>query len=53
MKGDIGVLKNTNASIPKVQDEEITNMLKKGCQLFDENLQTILSLLGGYNGEEN
>ncbi len=50
---NIGVLKNTNASIPKVQDEEITNILKKGCQLFDENLHTILNLLGGYNGEEN
>ena len=50
---NIGVLKNTNASIPKVQDEEITSILKKGCQLFDENLHTILNLLGGFNGKEN
>ncbi len=50
---NIGVLKNTNASIPKVQDEEITSILKKSCKLFDENLHTILNLLGGFNGEEN
>ena len=42
-------LKKTNDSIPKVNDENIKNILKKACGMFDTNLKVILSLLGGSN----
>ena len=42
-------LKKTNDSIPKVNDEEIKNILKKACGMFDTNLKVILSILGGTN----
>ena len=38
-------LKKTNDSIPKVQDEEIKEILKKACKLFDSNLKVVLDLL--------
>ena len=40
-------LKKTNDSIPKVQDEEIKEILKKACKLFDSNLKVVLELLEG------
>lgn len=42
-------LKKTNDSIPEVNDEEIKNILKKACGMFDTNLKVILSILGGTN----
>lgn len=43
-------LKKTNDSILKVEDEEIKNILKKSCSLFDSNLNNILNILeGGVN----
>ena len=42
-------LKKTNDSIPKVNDENIKNILKKACGMFDTNLKVTLSLLGGNN----
>ena len=38
-------LKKTNDSIPKVQDEDIKEILKKACKLFDSNLKVVLDLL--------
>ena len=42
-------LKKTNDSIPKVNDEDIKNILKKACGMFDTNLKVILGILGGTN----
>jgi len=44
-----GALKRTNANIPNVQDETIKETLKKGCKLFENNIQEILTILGGAN----
>ena len=47
-------LKKTNDSILKVQDEKIKDILKKACQMFDNNLKTILNILeGGENVKSN
>ncbi len=46
-------LKKTNASIPKVENEEIKEILKKACKMFDSNLTTILELLEGGCSCEN
>lgn len=47
-------LKKTNDSILKIQDEKIKDILKKACQMFDNNLKTILNILeGGENGRSN
>ena len=51
---NIGALKKTNASIPMVNDEEIKDILKDACKLFENNLKEILNLLeGGENDEAN
>ncbi len=34
-------------SIEKVTDEEIKKILEEGCQLFDENMNIVLDILGG------
>ena len=49
---NIGALKKTNASIPKVNDTEIKNILKEACKLFESNLKTILTLLEGGENEQ-
>ena len=46
-------LKKTNASIPKVENEEMKEILKKACKMFDSNLTTILELLEGGCSCEN
>ena len=46
-------LKKTNDSIPKVKDEEIKNILKEACEMFDTNLKIILNILEGGNSESN
>lgn len=45
------VLKSTNEGLTNVEDEEIKNVLKKGYNLFNNNLNVILSILreGGSN----
>ncbi len=50
---NINALKKTNDNIPKVEDEEIKNILKKGCKMFDNNLHNILNLLEGGCNEQN
>lgn len=51
---EYGGLKKTNDSILKIQDEKIKDILKKACQMFDNNLKTILKILeGGENGRSN
>ena len=43
-------LKKTNDNILKVSDDNIKNILKKACSLFDANLNNILNILeGGLN----
>ena len=49
---NISALKKTNDSIPKVDDEEIKNILKKACGMFDTNLKITLSILEGGNNEQ-
>ena len=44
-------LKKTNDSILKVNDEEIKNILKNACGMFETNLKVILSLLEGGQNE--
>lgn len=34
-------------SIPKVNDEEIKKILEEGSELFDENMNIVLDILGG------
>ena len=46
---NIGALKKTNESIPKVKDEKIKNLLKEACSMFDTNLKNILTILGGHD----
>ena len=46
-------LKKINDSIPKVQNEEIKDILRKACGMFDTNLKVILSILEGGNSESN
>ena len=47
-------LKKTNDSILKVEDEEIKNILKKACSMFDSNLNNILNILeGGLNEQQS
>lgn len=48
---NISALKKINDSIPKVNDEEIKNILKKACGMFDTNLKVTLSILEGGNNE--
>ena len=46
-------LKNTNESINNVEDEEIARILEKGFNLFNNNLNVILSILNeGGNHEQ-
>ena len=40
-------LKKTNDFIPKINDDEIKNVLKKACNLFDNNLSNVLKILEG------
>ena len=46
-------LKKTKDFKDRSTDEEIKNMLKKGCELFNKNINLVLSLLneGGSNEE--
>ncbi len=48
-----GALKTTNSAITSVNDEEIKSLLERGCELFKNNLNNILSILndGGNNGK--
>lgn len=42
-----GAYKKTYNSIDKVDDEEIKEILKKGTELFKNNMEQILEILGG------
>lgn len=50
-KWNYGALKQVNASINNVQNQEIKEVLQRGYELFNDNLKTILSILeqGGQN----
>ncbi len=50
---NMGALKRTNESIPKVQDENIKNILKEACKLFESNLKEIITLLKGVENDED
>lgn len=41
-----GAVKETNESIANTTDSEIEQLLQKGFSLFDENLNTVLDILG-------
>jgi len=43
--------KNTINSIESVQDEEIKSMLERGSELFNNNMNLVLSILNGGNNE--
>ena len=44
---NVGALKKTNEAITKVNDEEIKEVMKKACRFFQENLESILTILQG------
>ena len=50
---NVGALKKTNGAITKVNDEEIKEVMKKACRLFQSNLEMVLNtLLGGQINEQ-
>lgn len=44
--------KNTKDAISNVLDEEIRNMLSRGSELFNNNMNLVLSILNGGNNEQ-
>lgn len=44
-----GAYKCIYNSIEKVMDKEIKEMLEEGSDLFDENMNNVLDILGGTN----
>lgn len=42
-----GAYKSTYNSIDKVTDEEIKDMLQRGSNLFESNMNQVLNILGG------
>lgn len=42
-----GAYKSIYNSIEKVSDEEIKKILEEGSELFDENMNIVLDILGG------
>ena len=46
-------LKKTNEGINNVTDEEIINLLERGKNLFDSNLNTVLEVLNEMGGDIN
>lgn len=42
-----GAYKGIYNSIDKVNDEEIRKILEEGSELFDENMNLVLDILGG------
>ena len=42
-----GAYKSIYNSISKVNDEEIKKILEEGLELFDENMNIVLDILGG------
>jgi len=44
-----GSLKKTNTFIESIKDVEIKEILKRACNLFDNNLKQVLNILGGQN----
>lgn len=42
-----GAYKSIYNSISKVNDEEIKKILEEGSELFDENMNIVLDILGG------
>ena len=44
-------LKFTNDAVNNVSDEEIRNMLDRGYQLFNNNMNIVLNILNGGNNE--
>ena len=43
--------KNTSDAINNVSDDEIKNMLERGSELFNNNMNMVLSILNGGNNE--
>ena len=46
-----GALKCTNASISSVNDKEIIDIMQRAGELFDDNLNVVLDILGGISYE--
>ena len=46
-----GALKCVNDSISSVSDKEIIVIMERSCDLFDDNLNTVLDILGGISYE--
>ncbi len=44
-----GALKNTFNSLNQVNNSELKSMLQKGFNLFKENMEQVLTILGGNN----
>ncbi|MBP3461728.1 MAG: hypothetical protein J6K21_04890 [Bacilli bacterium] len=44
-----GLLKNTNEAVNKVNNEEIKNILIRAMDMFINNINNILGILGGKN----
>lgn len=46
-----GALKCTNDSISSVNDKEIIDIMRRAGELFDDNLNVVLDILGGISYE--
>ena len=47
-----GALKASNAAISKVNDQNIRQMLERGCNLFESNINMVLNTLNGGGSNE-
>ena len=46
-----GAHKKMNNSVGQVTDQEIVTVMDKAASIFDQNLNTVLSILGGVSNE--
>ena len=46
-----GALKSVNDSVSSVNDKEIIDIMERACEMFDDNLNTVLDILGGISYE--
>lgn len=46
-----GALKYMNDFVSEINDREIIDIVERACELFDDNLNTVLDILGGISYE--
>ena len=49
--GNYGAYKKMKNSVGQVTDQEIVTVMDKAASIFDQNLNTVLSILGGVSNE--